>query len=948
MKRRTIILFIFIISNFSMSGVERLLQPYNLNFEDGVSGSIPNGWFIASKFEQSGFKAFTNNKEAFKGSRCLQFDFFGIPDTAISVGTDSVGAEISDSLDSLALKSDPYGFVSQTVDAKDFRGKRVKFKVAILTENLKDSSNCRLRLTAHFLNDKPSQNFISDSIVMKNGWNYYEVSGDIDNDADLLNYGLLLAGLGSILIDDVSIEFENNNTEYNVTDNRELNSQELENLTALGKLLGYVRYFYPGFEVVELDWEKFALTGVQYIESAEDNTDLVNRLKKLFLPIAPGLEISEGKNDFEIKSKPPEALDNIALSWLHIGANLGIPINNFSNQLRNIYLPTRLREAPAIQIVDALPLRGKTVRLSTYVKTNIYQPDGHAQLWIGIDDNKDNVVVFNTTIDKGPITDKQWTKYSIDAEVPENASVIRLGLVMLGDGISWFDKAELQIVENGKELEKNYAKNPDFEDGNVGSILLGWTFPESAEKSGYSCQTTSSEKYKGKNSLMISSDDRTRIIMPKINEHIQFEITNNINVNMPLNNFVDSNSTLPLPSDLYKPIPAYKPDDFVINSSDKYSKFAVAILLWNINRHFAIGINEKLNWEEILKSTLVKASIDKPDEYIHTLNMMLTKINDGQGKVWLNNNEILYGLPILWMWIGDKLVVYQNNDSLNGIPLGSIIKEINGIPVEKHLTELSKEITSNTKEWMKLRAAAILRGGTESESVEIKYITPEKITKEIKLKRNTGLFEMSEKRPPLFNIIDNNDYYFDLTRMTDRGLKNIVNDLKDRFPKANNMIFDLRGFTNISEEFLGMFLNNKVQSVSRKYPVFSKPGGKPCTFFEFGSEILPKNPLIKTNVYFLVDERTSGGAEIIAAVAKKYRIGKLIGTKTSGTADEVLGVNLPGEFNASIVGMLVELPESNIIFKNGIEPDITILPTIESLSKGEDVILQYVYNLMKK
>ncbi|MFH1052248.1 MAG: S41 family peptidase [bacterium] len=936
MKIFSVILLVFGFSIFSMNAVERLLQPYNLSFEDGVAGGLPNGWYMATKFEDKGFKAFTNNKEALKGNNCLQFNFGGITDTTAISG------------DSIEFISDPYGFVYQSVDAKDFRGKKIKFKVAVFTENLKDSSNCRLRLTAHFLKDKPSQNFIGDSIPLKSGWNYYEIVGDIDEDADMLNYGVLLSGLGYILIDDVSIEYENDNAIYNVTDNRVLNPQELENLIAFAKLMGNVRYFYPGFEVVELDWEKFTLTGVEYIESAKDKKELVESLKKLFLPIAPGLEIAVGKITSVTKTKPPQALEDIALSWLHIGAYVGIPIKNFSNQLKNIYLPTRQREAPAIQIIDALPLRGKKIRFSAYIKTDVYPLDGHAQLWLGIDGANEQVVVFNTTIDEGPIISKQWTKHWVDAEVPEDASIIRLGLVMLGDGKIWFDNSSLQVLENTKEKEKNYSKNPNFEDGEVGGMLLGWTFPESAEKAGYKCKTIASQYYQGKKSLEIASDENTRIIMPKLNESIQFEIAPHVFVNMPLNNFVDSNSTLPKPLENYKPVPPYKPADFVFNSNDRYSKFAVTTLLWNVYRHFAIGVDEKLKWEDILSTGLSSAATSSEKEFINTLNRMLAQINDGQGKAWLNNNEVLFALPILWRWIGNELVVYHTTDTMKEISLGSVIKTINNISVDEQVRKLSESISGHNQQWKKLRAAALLKAGSENESVKIQFLTTGKITKEISLKRNVNLFNLIENRPPLFHIMSDNEYYIDLTRITDRGLKNIVNDFKDRFPKSKALIFDLRGFTNISEEFLGMFLKNNVQSVIRKYPVFSKPGGKPTTFFELGSEILPKNPYIQTNVYFLIDERTSGGAEIIAAVAKKYKIGKLIGTISSGTADEVLGINLPGEFNASMVAMNVQLPESKIDFKKGIEPDIEILPTIDGISKGEDEVLEYVYGLLKK
>ncbi|ROL60986.1 hypothetical protein D9V86_08130 [Bacteroidetes/Chlorobi group bacterium ChocPot_Mid] len=930
----TVIIILILGSLTKLSAVERLLQPYNLNFEEGVNGLLPKGWTMAKKFTDKGFKAGTNTQTALTGRNSLQFSFEAIIDTVSSP-------------DSSVIFEDTYGFVYQAIDAKDYRNKKVKFRAAIFTENLSDSANCRLRLTTHFKSEKPSENFISDSITLVKGWHYYEITCLIDKEADIINYGFLLSGFGYILIDDASFEYDKEYTELNVTNTNPLSPQQLENLSAFARLFGYVRYFYPGFEVADNDWESFALNGVQYIEQAGSKQELTDRLNKLFLPIAPGLSIYEGKNrqNFEKRQKPPEALKDIALSWLHIGAYLGIPVKNFSNQLKNIYLPTRQREGPCIQVVDALALKGKKIRFSAYVKTDTYQPEGHAQLWIGIDDADKEVVLFNTTIDEAPIKDTKWTLHSLEADVPKNASIIRLGLVMLGDGKVWFDNTSLKIVENGKELEKNYLKNPDFEDIASSGILLGWTFPESATKAGYTCKTSNTEKYQGKSSLQINTDERTRIIMPKLSEDIRFEIGQDLWVNMPLNNFVDSAGTLPKPTN--QKIAQLRTNDFIMNPGDRYSRFAVFTLLWNVNRHFAIGVNENLKWEEILNEGLEQSAVSSGKEFINVLNRMLAKINDGQARAWLNNNEIIYGLPLLWKWVGNDLVIYQNEDTLNGIPLGSVVKKINGKTPEELAKNLA-EINTGSLQWKKLRSAALLRAGDKDEEVILEIMTPDNETKQVNLKKSHNVYEIEEIRLPQFHIINDDSYYFDLTRITDRGMKNIVNDIKDRLPKAKNIIFDLRGYSANTPEFLGMFLNAKISSVSRKYPVFTKPGGKPCTWFEIGEEIKPMNPYIKTNVYFLIDERTSGGAEIIASLAKRYKIGKLVGSVSSGTADEVLGINLPGEFNASIVAMLVELPGSNIDFKKGIEPDIKISPKMEYIIKGRDEVLEYVYGLFVK
>ncbi|MFC2131181.1 S41 family peptidase, partial [Bacteroidota bacterium] len=873
------VLFLLALFSFvKVNSAERLLQPYNLNFEIGVSHSMPKGWFMSMKHEQMGFQAGINSKDALKNNYCLQLNFLG---------------ELKEKLD---------GSVYQSIDAKDYRGKAVKFRVAINTENITDTALCKVWIGEHFITDRDAVYHSSDSITTADGWKYFEISGKIDKETDLINFGVTLHGDGYVLIDDASFEFTEKFSESIVIDDRSLARQELENEIAFTRLLGHVRYFYPGFEASDANWELFTLTGVESVESAQNRNELVETLKRLFLPVAPGIEFL---NDKTQKSKrvtmPDNALENIALAWLHIGADLGIPINYFSSDLRNIYIPTRNREAPVIQIIDALPFRGMKIRFSAFAKADVYQPDGQAQLWLGIDNGENKVVLMKTTADE-PIKANRWKKYNVEAEVPADATVLRLALVMFGDGKVWFDNPELKILAKGKQSPKNHIRNEGFEEGKQGNLISGWKFPESALKAGYETITTDKIKYKGKRSLQISSDESTRIEMPKINETVSLELVPGITAVIPLTLYMDSASTLPEPPKDIKPVQPFKPESFVMTGNDRYSRLATTAILWNVFRHFGIGIDSDTNWDSILNKALSKAATDGNDnELLMTLNRMITEINDGQGKVWINEKETVYGIPLLWKLIDNKLIIVKAMEDYNEIIPGSEVLAINGKTVNELLFNEKIMISGKTEQWRNLRVTAELRAGNLNDTVNLKVITPAGAVEEHILLRNTQLFDLTEKRPPKFYIIQEHLYYMDLTRITDRGMKNIVNDLKEKLLDAKAIVFDLRGFTSLSEEFLGMFLNNEVKSVIRKYPVFSKPGGSPCTFFKLAGKITARNPHVKASLVFLIDERTSGGAEILAGLAKYYKLGVLTGTKTSGTVNEVFGINLPGEYNASMV-----------------------------------------------
>jgi C-terminal processing protease CtpA/Prc len=918
LKILKIIMFLLLILTAN-TYADKLLHPYNLNFELGIRASIPEGWNIPFKYEQLGYKAILNDAVSLKGSNCMQLTF--------------VGDYISGN----------FGSVSQRVDAKNYLGKKIIFKLALKTELFEDSSECKIWIKSNLKTGEEGTISTSEKLLTSNEWQYFSIESMVDNDAESFSFGITLIGKGNVFIDDVTIDYAQSSLASINKDLTALNELNLLNLTAFSKILGYIRYYYPSIELKDYNWDNFALKGTEYIENAKDKSELIDKLNKLFKPIAPAIDINLKPNKKPIKiTKPKNALDDIVLSWLHVGADLGIDLKFFKSEIRNIFLPTRQREAPAIQIIDAFPLRGRTVEFSVWAKANVFKPDGHGQIWLGIDNSEKKMVLMETNADS-PIKSNKWEKYSITATVPEDAGILRLGVVLFGDGNILFDDPELTIQGD----KKNYVKNQGFEEMTVNDNIPAWTFPESSVRAGYKVSVLNSGSYKGTQSLMIKSDESSRIILSKQDEVFEDEVIKDVIFQMPLTLYVDSSSTLPKPSE--NEIISFKPQDFIYNAEDRYSRLSLIILLWNIQKQFALNIDNDVNWDEILlKSLSNSAIINNDDELITELNKMLTKINDGQSRAWINTSNLMFGLPILWKNIDGKIIISKVSEGKKGIKVGSELIEINDIKIIDVIEKEKETITGNTEIWRNLRALAQLRTGTNNKKpIKVKLLTPQGELEEHFLEFSVPATELTENRPPQFYKIQEDFYYLDLTKITDRGMKNLVKDLKNDLPKAKVMIFDLRGQTNLTEEFLGMFLVNGVKSITRKIPVFTKPNSKPNPYINYTTDILPKNPRMTSNNIFLIDERTSGLSEVIAGLVKHYKLGTLLGTSTSGTADEVFGALLPGNFNSSIIGMPILLEESDIDFRKGIEPDVKISPTVESIIQGRDEILDGVYQLLK-
>ncbi len=97
----------------------------------------------------------------------------------------------------------------------------------------------------------------------------------------------------------------------------------------------------------------------------------------------------------------------------------------------------------ALQAVPAAPRRGSRVRLSAYVKTQ--DVERRAGLWLRVDGVR-IALGFDNMKDR-PITGTtDWTRYSVDLNVPSTATGIALGVLLVGEGRVWIDDVVFEDV----------------------------------------------------------------------------------------------------------------------------------------------------------------------------------------------------------------------------------------------------------------------------------------------------------------------------------------------------------------------------------------------------------------------------------------------------------------------------------------------------------------------
>lgn len=160
---------------------ESLLK--NANLEDGGKGNAPAHWIFPEVCAKDGYEITLSDDQPSEGK--LHAVLKRKP------GTDPKGI----------------GNLMQVLDAKPFRGKRVRFRAAVRAEVSGEGNQAQLWLRV----DRPNmqQGFFDnmmDRPITSNRWKHYDIVGDVDDDATHIYVGLILIGSGAVMLDDCCFE----------------------------------------------------------------------------------------------------------------------------------------------------------------------------------------------------------------------------------------------------------------------------------------------------------------------------------------------------------------------------------------------------------------------------------------------------------------------------------------------------------------------------------------------------------------------------------------------------------------------------------------------------------------------------------------------------------------------------------------------------------------------
>ena len=182
------------------------------------------------------------------------------------------------------------GGVFWKYSAVPFRGQRVRLSARLRFEipyGMAQFGNVRPFVSIRRANGQVA--FADDGTrlaVRDSAWAVRQLAFDVPPLADSITVGFALDTFGTAWIESVrfasvSVAGEGDSPP------RPASMAEIANITALARLLGYVRYFHPSSEAETVDWDSLTIASVEYVAASSSPGELRRRLLRVLRPVAP-------------------------------------------------------------------------------------------------------------------------------------------------------------------------------------------------------------------------------------------------------------------------------------------------------------------------------------------------------------------------------------------------------------------------------------------------------------------------------------------------------------------------------------------------------------------------------------------------------------------------------------------------------------------------------------
>lgn len=412
-----------------------------------------------------------------------------------------------------------------------------------------------------------------------------------------------------------------------------------------------------------------------------------------------------------------------------------------------------------------------------------------------------------------------------------------------------------------------------------------------------------------------------------------------------------------------------KDRSWALFKDDKF-RYADLIVRWNIIEHFypyyhEDGLNDV--WDKCLLQAFSDASTIKSESAYYTVvASMLGKVKDSH--IMISSGAYTGGIaasylrryypPLELKWCADDIYISDFPDSLaTALNKGDILLSVNDKSIHDLILEKQRYHSASTAQsmWEILTREGLLSSFTKDSLFRIRISGVDGIEREVKMKAEIEYYDYRNQNWSLTNDSyfikepESDIFYINLTHRGDSTNYDSFKEFIPQIQSSKAAILDLRGYPNgeIAESIIIHFAKDRLIWGDFRRPYYRFPHQK-HVFYQSSDEdnlmpALPEEEHIHVPLYILIDHRAMSYGETLIEILKRNKVGTLVGQPTAGTNGDMTNIDLPC-FGFSMTA----IKDFSGYHGKGIDPDIYICPTLESIRNDEDHVLNETIRIIQK
>jgi C-terminal processing protease CtpA/Prc len=356
------------------------------------------------------------------------------------------------------------------------------------------------------------------------------------------------------------------------------------------------------------------------------------------------------------------------------------------------------------------------------------------------------------------------------------------------------------------------------------------------------------------------------------------------------------------------------------------------------------------NWDDQLRAALPAVEEARDGlEYAEAIAGFASHIHDTHVTVVsLPLRTFLGAVPVgaAARLIENQLVITRIADSSAaraGLRIGDVVVSVDGESTQRRIARLTPYFAASTPQAMRFRLQSVLLNGPDSSSARLVVRGATGGDRSVTVPRSPSFAQSLQKHRvgSIIRILPGNVGYIDLDRLPGEMVDSAFRVLAH----TKAIVLDDRGYPLGTAWAIAPRLNvhgNGTTAAKFRRLVVNSPDTTQTTIYAFDQPIPPSGGATSYGgkTVMLMDERTISQAEHTGLFFEAANGTTFIGSPTMGANGDVTNVAIPGSMTISFTGHDVRHADGRQLQRVGLQPQVTVTPTLAGLRAGRDEVLE--------